>query len=950
MTEFIGINQNQNQNQDHRYSRQSYTIGQDAQTKLSEASVLVIGYNSLAQEIVRNLALIGVSKIDIYHKKKLENYQKTGLYYSIENGLPLEELSKLNPTVQISSIDIMDEDNEFDKKKIKKYNVVILTNSVFEDALNLNRITHKLSIPFIMCGCYGLMGYLFNDFGEKFQVNDLDGEITESLIIESVENKMLKFKDQHKLSDGDTIQITWNDDSESEYKVYRKRSPVLVELTELPNQDKTQYKRILRKKIIKTFEFEQLKRNIDEITHVISDWSVPVERSKILHKLHQSMDKYLCEYGCLPRAWSIPDYDVYEKYLTFESEQDKLLAKKFCYTLKGDLMPIVSVIGGIVSHEVLKALTHKYIPITQWYYMDYLDLILDSEIDEHDDLVCKNFKTKSKYEGIVNVFGKKFLEKIQNTIPFVIGSGAIGCELVKNLGMMGVKQIYLTDPDHIEKSNLSRQFLFNDSDIRQSKAETAAKKIKLMNPNTQVNVLRQKICTDTENIFNEEFHAKIDVYLNALDNVDARVYMDSQAIKYSKPLVDSGTMGSKGNVQVVIPHLTESYGSSQDPEEKAGIPICTIKSFPYKPEHTIQWARELFETEFSQIPNFLNKYKNNDELEKLNDSDAKNILKQLYKYKDFELIETSYLKLLFTIYYENHTECIKEIIEKYSKVENKEELGDKKLPVYLDKSNLDTSTLINYIKDGFVLLNQVFQTNIEFNTNNINLFEDWLDDLKFSYDLNELNSEKIIEILFPIVNLVPITKPIEFEKDDDKLCHVSWITSSANMRNTQYSIEQTDLYETRRIAGNIIPAMITTTSLISGFQILEYIRICKLYKKNKYMDKKFSKDIDLYKNRFVNLNTNYCDGINPSQVKTYKLDNGGLISVWTNYTVSSFDTDKVIEQIELVTKKKIEFMTCGNKTVFDGDDISISKLEKENTSNILVLLEDIPFGIPVFIK
>jgi hypothetical protein len=109
----------------------------------------------------------------------------------------------------------------------------------------------------------------------------------------------------------------------------------------------------------------------------------------------------------------------------------------------------------------------------------------------------------------------------------------------------------------------------------------------------------------------------------------------------------------------------------------------------------------------------------------------------------------------------------------------------------------------------------------------------------------------------------------------------------------------------------------------------------------------------LYKNRFVNLNTNYLDGINPSEVKTYKLDNGKFVSVWTNYQVSSLDTNKIIEQIELETKKKIEFMTCGNKTVFDGDEISIGKLDKLDESdirNILVLLEDIPIGIPVFVK
>ena len=116
------------------------------------------------------------------------------------------------------------------------------------------------------------------------------------------------------------------------------------------------------------------------------------------------------------------------------------------------------------------------------------------------------------------------------------------------------------------------------------------------------------------------------------------------------------------------------------------------------------------------------------------------------------------------------------------------------------------------------------------------------------------------------------------------------------------------------------------------------------------MDKNYSKEINLYTNRFVNLNTNYCDGINPSEVKTYKLGNEKLISVWTNYLVSSLETNKIIEQIESETKKKIEFMTCGNKTVYDGDDICIGKFEKDDMSNILVLLEDIPIGIPVYIK
>lgn len=63
--------------------------------------------------------------------------------------------------------------------------------------------------------------------------------------------------------------------------------------------------------------------------------------------------------------------------------------------------------------------------------------------------------------------------------------------------------------------------------------------------------------------------------------------MDRRCVYYRKPLLESGTLGTKGNIQVVIPFLTESYSSSQDPPEKS-IPICTLKNFPNAIEHTLQ--------------------------------------------------------------------------------------------------------------------------------------------------------------------------------------------------------------------------------------------------------------------------------------------------------------------------------------------------------------------------
>ncbi|XP_021237426.1 ubiquitin-activating enzyme E1 Y-like, partial [Numida meleagris] len=67
----------------------------------------------------------------------------------------------------------------------------------------------------------------------------------------------------------------------------------------------------------------------------------------------------------------------------------------------------------------------------------------------------------------------------------------------------------------------------------------------------------------------------------------AGLYMDRRCVYYRKPLLESGTLGTKGNVQVVVPFLSESYSSSQDPPEKA-IPICTLKNFPNAIEHTLQ--------------------------------------------------------------------------------------------------------------------------------------------------------------------------------------------------------------------------------------------------------------------------------------------------------------------------------------------------------------------------
>ena len=140
--------------------------------------------------------------------------------------------------------------------------------------------------------------------------------------------------------------------------------------------------------------------------------------------------------------------------------------------------------------------------------------------------------------------------------------------------------------------------MFRSHDVQKCKADVAAQAAQVMNPNLHIEAHTNRVGPDTENVYNDAFFGRLDGVCNALDNIDARVYMDRRCVYYHLPLIESGTLGTKANVQVVKPHLTESYSSTQDPPEKS-IPICTLKNFPNAIEHTLQWARDTFEGVFT---------------------------------------------------------------------------------------------------------------------------------------------------------------------------------------------------------------------------------------------------------------------------------------------------------------------------------------------------------------
>ena len=117
----------------------------------------------------------------------------------------------------------------------------------------------------------------------------------------------------------------------------------------------------------------------------------------------------------------------------------------------GQFSPVASIIGGWGAQEALKAVSGKYTPIQQFYYYDCFELLRDYPTDAQ--------LTGSRYDGQIAIFGQAIQQQIMNQSLFLVGAGALGCELIKFLALSGscaVNPLDVTDLDSIENSNLSR--------------------------------------------------------------------------------------------------------------------------------------------------------------------------------------------------------------------------------------------------------------------------------------------------------------------------------------------------------------------------------------------------------------------------------------------------------------------------------------------------------------
>lgn len=145
------------------------------------------------------------------------------------------------------------------------------------------------------------------------------------------------------------------------------------------------------------------------------------------------------------------------------------------------------------------------------------------------------------------------LELIRSYKVLVIGCGALGNEVCKNLALSGFRNIAVIDYDCIVKSNLNRCFLFTEQDAEEKrlKAEVIAERIKKLACNINIKYYNSKI----EDL-DDDFIRHYNIALGCLDNLDARLYLNTYCYYHKIPYIDSATNCTTGKVQVVIPPIT----------------------------------------------------------------------------------------------------------------------------------------------------------------------------------------------------------------------------------------------------------------------------------------------------------------------------------------------------------------------------------------------------------
>ncbi|XP_074295137.1 ubiquitin-activating enzyme E1 1-like isoform X2 [Silene latifolia] len=947
------------------HSRQLAVYGRDTMRRLVASNVLISGLQGLGAEIAKNLILAGVKSVTLHDQGSVELWDLSSNFLFSETDVgnnralvAMPKLQELNYAVHVTTLT-----STLTSQQLSHFQAVVFTDVSLGKAIEFDDYCHNHQPPiaFIKAEVRGLFGSVFCDFGPEFTVFDVDGEEPHTGIIASISNDnpaLVSCVDDERLEfqDGDLVVFTevhgmteLNDGKPRKITNARPYSFTLEE-------DTTNYGVYQKGGIVtqikqpKVLRFKPLREALsDPGDFLLSDFS-KFDRPPVLHLAFQALDKFVDELGRYPNPGLEDDA---QKLISIASQMNEGLAdgkledinpkilRHFAFGARAILNPMAAMFGGFVGQEVVKACSGKFHPLFQFFYFDSVESLPSEPLEP-----CERMPRNSRYDAQISVFGSKLQKKLEDAKVFVVGSGALGCEFLKNLALMGVScgsqgKLTVTDDDVIEKSNLSRQFLFRDWNIGQAKSTVAATAAAAINPQFCVEALQNRVGPETENVFDDTYWESLSVVINALDNVNARIYVDQRCLYFQKPLLESGTLGAKCNTQMVIPHLTENYGASRDPPEKQA-PMCTVHSFPHNIDHCLTWARSEFEGLLEKTPAEVNAYISNPNeytsaMSNAGDAQARDTLERVLECLEKGRCKTfedciAWARLKFEDYFTNRVKQLTYTFPENAATSTGAPFwsAPKRFPRPLQFSSSDPSHL-HFILSGSVLRAETFGIPVpDWVTHPKKLAEavdkvlirDFepkndakivTDDEATTLSSSSIDDGAVIDELISRLercrsNLPPNfrMKPIQFEKDDDTNYHMDLISALANMRARNYSIPEVDKLKAKFIAGRIIPAIATSTAMATGLVCLELYKV--LNGDHKLED---------YRNTFANLALPLFSMAEPVPAKVFK-HRDMRWTVWDRWVLKGNPTLR--EVVEWLKDKGLNAysISCGNCLLYNS--------------------------------
>jgi ubiquitin-activating enzyme E1 len=946
------------------YSRQICTYGLDTMDKILKQKYLIIGLRGLGIEIAKNLILAGPNEVSISDKNICKINDLGSNFYLCEKDVNInsledacyDKLKSLNPYVNVTKYKGIYGEN------LKKYNLIIITQIMkLEDLYEINKLCRKYNVKFIYTLNLGLTGFLFNDFGSNHHIYDSNGEKKLKYNIYSIEEKENNYeifldiqKDElFGLKEGDFVilkkikGLEFLNDNNSKKIIKISNSSFEIEKNNNYNGKYISDGIVEEFKVPKKMNFEIFKENFIKPNNNYINIDTRKKSSNILlHCAFVGLHIYYSNYNKLPalndltQAKEIVELSKQYYFIIKEKYPDYLKLKKkniiefnenyiinVLRWSKSEINPICTFLGGIVSQEALKIIG-KYTPIYQWLRFDFFETI-----ENIPNKVNRN-PLNCRYDDQIAIFGRELQEKLNNLNIFMVGAGALGCEYIKNFCLMGISsgngKITITDNDNISVSNLNRQFLFHMNDIKEnlSKSFCARRESMKINKDMRIQSYQLLVNNDTRNIFDDEFIDKQNILISAVDNIEARKFIDNLSTFYNKIFIDSGTEGTKANSDIYYPNESICLNDLEF-NEKEEIPMCTLKLFPTKIEHCIEFSKSSFIDLFEQPINDLKLIPKNEEkfkqiLEETNDQLYLHI--EIYK-NIFYILENPSFNLIIKFasfvfkYYFQY--IINKILKDNQKSFLNQNYNKKPSPLEIDLNEKNT---ILFFKSFYFIISNILKFNQDFD---LDKCKNIIENTKISFNDDNLGKQDLInnfkkEILIKIkknenniIEKLDLTNSIEFEKDNDENNHINFILSFSNLRANNYNIENTDFLKVKEIAGNIIPAIASTTASITGLACLQIYTLLN------------SKNLKSFRSAAFNLSTSEFDLFIPEEKRFITDETKKVIpyhhTVWDKIDIVG--PNKTIKNfIDIFIKNygiTIDFINYDDKVLaspFEGED------------------------------